>query len=69
MEEAGADVIDVGGESTRPGSKPVSAAEEIARTLPVIEALALRTAAPLSIDTRKAEVAEAGASRRRLRRQ
>ncbi len=57
--EAGADVLDVGGESTRPGSATVPALREIARTRPVIEALAKRLSAPLSIDTRKAEVAEA----------
>ena len=55
----GADVLDVGGESTRPGAAPVSTAEEIRRTRPVIEALAKRFGARLSIDTRKAEVAEA----------
>jgi dihydropteroate synthase len=57
--EAGAHVIDVGGESTRPGSDPVSAAVECERVLPVIEALAKRFDAPISIDTRKASVAEA----------
>jgi dihydropteroate synthase len=56
---AGAHVIDVGGESTRPGSAPVSAGLEIARTQPLIEALAKELALPLSIDTRKAAVAEA----------
>jgi dihydropteroate synthase len=56
---AGAHVVDVGGESTRPGSAPVDVAREIARTRPVIEALAKSLAVPLSIDTRKAEVAEA----------
>ena len=55
----GADVIDVGGESTRPGACAVPAAVEAARAVPVIEALAKRFEAPLSIDTRKAEVAEA----------
>jgi dihydropteroate synthase len=56
----GADLIDVGGESTRPGSDPVPAAEEIARVVPVIGALAGAVpGAPVSIDTRKAEVAEA----------
>jgi len=61
----GADIIDVGGESTRPGSAGVSADEESNRTLPVIRELARRTDLPLSIDTRKAAVAasalEAGA--------
>jgi len=62
----GADIIDIGGESTRPGSKGVEADEEIARVVPVIEALAKQISIPLSIDTRKAKVAraalEAGAS-------
>ena len=53
----GADVLDVGGESTRPGSEPVSAEEELSRVIPVIEALAGE--APLSVDTAKAEVARA----------
>ncbi|MBP7000147.1 dihydropteroate synthase [Amaricoccus sp.] len=57
---AGADILDVGGESTRPGADPVPAAEEIARVVPVIEAVrAAGIAAPISIDTRKAEVARA----------
>jgi dihydropteroate synthase len=55
----GADVLDVGGESTRPGAAPVAAGEERARVVPVIEALAKATCAPLCVDTRKAEVAEA----------
>jgi dihydropteroate synthase len=59
MVEAGADLIDVGGESTRPGSDPVDAAEEIRRTVPVIRAVSERTGIPVSIDTTKAEVAEA----------
>lgn len=66
MVEAGADWIDVGGESTRPGAEEVAVAEEIRRTRPLIEALAKHLDVPLSIDTRKAEVAaaalEAGAS-------
>jgi dihydropteroate synthase len=56
---AGADVLDVGGESTRPGAEPVPAAVERARTRPVIEALAKTLAVPLSIDTRRSVVAEA----------
>lgn len=52
----GADIIDIGGESTRPGSDPVPAAVELARVIPVIEGLRARTDAPLSIDTRKASV-------------
>jgi dihydropteroate synthase len=55
----GADWIDVGGESTRPGAEPVSAAEELARVLPVLEALRGRARVPISIDTYKAEVAAA----------
>ncbi len=55
----GAHVLDVGGESTRPGAAEVSAELEIARVVPVLEALAKRTSAPLCIDTRKARVAEA----------
>lgn len=55
----GADILDIGGESTRPGAAPVGVAEERARVLPVIRALARETQAPLSIDTRHAEVAEA----------
>ncbi len=55
----GADIIDVGGESTRPGAVPVTADEEIARVVPVIEALASRTNTPISIDTTKALVARA----------
>lgn len=55
-----ADILDIGGESTRPGAAEVSVAEEIARTAPVIRALrAAGVSAPISIDTRKAEVAEA----------
>jgi dihydropteroate synthase len=57
MVAEGADVVDVGGESTRPGADPVAAAEEARRVLPVIEALAPHVR--VSIDTRKAEVAEA----------
>ncbi|MCB9545180.1 MAG: dihydropteroate synthase [Myxococcales bacterium] len=56
---AGADVIDVGGESTRPGSQPTSADEELARVIPVLEGLRARVDAPLSIDTQKAAVAAA----------
>ena len=55
----GADILDIGGESTRPGHEPVSADEEIARVVPVIAALAARTSAPISIDTMKARVARA----------
>ena len=52
----GADIIDIGGESTRPGSLPVPLAEEIARVIPVIEGLRIRTEARISIDSRNAEV-------------
>jgi dihydropteroate synthase len=55
----GADVLDLGGESTRPGSHTVPTAREIERVRPVIEGLAKATATPISVDTRKAEVAEA----------
>ncbi len=55
---AGADILDVGGESTRPGAEPVSEAEELRRVLPVIRALARRTDVPISVDTYKAGVAE-----------
>ncbi len=58
----GADWLDVGGESTRPGAEQVSEAEERARVLTVIEGLAKRTELPLSIDTRRASVAEAALS-------
>jgi dihydropteroate synthase len=57
--EEGADWVDVGGESTRPGAARVPAEEEIGRTAPVVEALRRRGAGPLSIDTTKAEVARA----------
>jgi dihydropteroate synthase len=53
----GAEILDIGGESTRPGSVPVPQEEELARVLPVVEALAGRTAALLSVDTSKAAVA------------
>jgi len=57
--EDGADWLDVGGESTRPGAQPVAADEEIRRVVPVIEALVRRGAGPISVDTSKAEVARA----------
>jgi dihydropteroate synthase len=59
MEELGADVIDVGGESTRPGAQPLPVEEELARIGPVVRALGARLRVPLSIDTSKAAVAEA----------
>jgi dihydropteroate synthase len=52
----GADLIDIGGESTRPGSEPTSLEEELKRVLPVIEGVAAATRTPVSVDTRKAEV-------------
>ena len=55
----GADLLDIGGESTRPGATPVRIGEEIARVVPLIHALAQRVGVPLSIDTSKAAVAEA----------
>lgn len=57
--EDGADILDIGGESTRPGAAPVSEKEEMRRVVPVVAALRARTSAPLSIDTSKASVAEA----------
>jgi dihydropteroate synthase len=57
MTEEGADIIDVGGESTRPGATPVPLDEELRRTVPVIEEIAARTDVPISIDTMKPEVA------------
>lgn len=57
LAEAGADIIDVGGESTRPGAAPVSVEEELRRTIPAIEAITAKTDVPVSIDTTKAEVA------------
>jgi dihydropteroate synthase len=57
--EGGADVIDLGGESTRPGHAPITAAEELARVVPLVEAIAKTVSIPISIDTSKAVVAEA----------
>jgi len=59
MVEAGADFLDIGAESTRPGHEPVSADEEIRRLLPVLEALQEQVTRPISVDTTKAKVAEA----------
>lgn len=59
FEDAGADLIDVGAESTRPGAAPVDPAEELARAIPAIAAVRAATALPVSIDTRRAEVAAA----------
>src|SRR4051812_1901373 len=54
---AGADLLDLGGESSRPGAEPVSLEEELRRVVPVVEALVPRVAVPISVDTTKAEVA------------
>ena len=66
LAEEGADIIDVGGESTRPGAYPISEAEELKRVIPLIKMLSKQTRKPISIDTYKASVAEkavdAGAS-------
>jgi dihydropteroate synthase len=66
FQEAGADLIDVGAESTRPGNQPVDAGEELKRLLPVLDALAGKIEVPISVDTYKATVArralEAGAT-------
>ncbi len=60
MERAGADILDVGGESTRPGADPIRAEEELTRVLPVLEGLRGKLHIPISLDTQKATVAEAG---------
>ena len=66
MAAAGADIIDIGGESTRPGAEPLAEEEELRRIIPLIERLSKELAVPLSVDTYKASVAkkalEAGAS-------
>jgi dihydropteroate synthase len=59
LEAEGAEIIDIGGESTRPGATPVPEAEELRRVMPVVEGLCGRLRAALSIDTRKASVARA----------
>ena len=59
MVEQGAAVVDVGGESTRPGAEPIEEPEELRRVIPVVEALAARVSVPISIDTRKPAVARA----------
>ncbi len=58
MEDNGADIIDIGGESTRPGADQVPLEEELGRTVPVIEGIRKETDVPISIDTYKSEVAE-----------
>ena len=59
LEAEGADIIDVGGESTKPGSEPIAAEEELKRIIPVISALRKRTSSLISVDTTKSEVAQA----------
>ncbi|HEY3302272.1 MAG TPA: dihydropteroate synthase [Candidatus Binatia bacterium] len=59
MAEDGADIVDVGGESTRPGARPASAEEEIERVIPVIRGLRRKVSIPISIDTTKSKVARA----------
>ena len=61
FQEEGADIIDVGGESTRPGSSPISADEELRRVIPVLERLVADITLPISIDTYKSEVAQRAA--------
>ncbi len=63
MAEEGADILDVGGESTRPGSEPVRVEDELARVLPVVEGLAAGAGIPISIDTYKSSVAKAALER------
>jgi dihydropteroate synthase len=57
LEAAGVDIIDIGGQSTRPGAEQISLADELARVLPVVEAIRAESAIPISIDTTRAEVA------------
>jgi dihydropteroate synthase len=63
MQEAGADIIDVGGQSTRPGHVPITEREELDRVLPGLEAIAAQVDIPISIDTYRAKVAEAALDR------
>jgi len=58
MADEGADMIDIGGESTRPGSKPVPARQEIARVVPLVENLSRKLKIPISVDTKKSQVAQ-----------
>jgi dihydropteroate synthase len=62
LEREGADIVDIGGESTRPGAAPVSAEEELRRILPVIQQLRGRLRIPMSVDTSRASVADAALS-------
>lgn len=66
MQKAGADFIDVGGESTRPGAQKVSIAEELERVVPVVNALSRKLSIPISIDTYKSEVADECLERRSM---
>src|SRR5271154_4401278 len=59
LEQDGADLLDVGGESTRPGATAIAAEEELRRILPVIQVLRGKLRIPMSVDTQKSEVAEA----------
>ena len=59
LERDGADIVDIGGESTRPGSAPITIEEELRRIMPVLKALRGKLRVPVSVDTRRAEVAEA----------
>jgi dihydropteroate synthase len=59
LADEGADILDIGAESTRPGSLPISAQEELRRLVPVIEAVVSKTRVPVSVDTYKASIAEA----------
>ena len=59
LEDAGADILDIGGESTRPGALPLSVDEELRRVIPVIDQLSKRVSVPVSIDTYKGSVADA----------
>jgi dihydropteroate synthase len=58
IQEEGADILDIGGESSRPGASPITLEDEFARVIPVLEAIIPRISIPVSIDTTKAEVAE-----------
>ena len=62
MVDEGADIIDIGGESTRPGAKSVPARQEIARVIPIVESLSGRISIPISVDTTKSQVAQAALS-------
>jgi len=59
LEQDGADIVDIGGESTRPGATSITSAEELRRILPVIQVLSGKLGIPMSVDTRRADVAEA----------